>query len=354
MDQDSYQFLERLLRTSTPSGFESEGQAIWKERLNGVADELRVDVHGNVIASLNAEAPVRVMLAGHCDEIGLMVTHINENGFLHFASIGGVDPNVLIGSQVKFLNSAGVVGVIGKKPVHFLSGEERKKGAEIKELWIDIGAKDRKEAAKHVAVGDPACIAANFMPLLNNRIVSKAWDNKVGVFVVAEVMRELAHRRNDLNVAVFGVSTVQEELGSRGAITAGFGIEPHAGIAIDVSFATDTPGDDKRIAGDVRLGRGPILHRGASMNAILNAMLEETAREKKIPVQWSAEPGISPTDADTMQISRRGVATSVVSAPTRYIHTPVEICSLKDVQNIVLLVTAAVLGMPRDVSFIPF
>lgn len=354
MKKESYRFLEQLLRTSTPSGFEQEGQLLWKERVRDVADEVRVDVHGNVIASLNPSAPVRIMLAGHCDEIGLMATHIHEKGFVHFAAIGGIDPNVLVGAHVRFMNADKTVGVIGKKPIHFLTGEERKKGAEIKELWIDIGARDREEAHKLVPVGTPACIAANVAPLLNGRITSKAWDNKVGVFVAAEALRALAARREALAVGVYAVSTVQEELGSRGAITAGFGARPHAGIAVDVSFATDTPGDDKRVAGDVSLGKGPILHRGASMNAVLNRLLEQTARDNDMPVQWSAEPGVSPTDADAMQVSRGGVATAVISIPARYIHTPVEICSLSDIDAAVHLATRTILAMDADISFIPY
>ncbi len=354
MNRDSLTFLKELLATSTPSGLESQGQTLWKRRTAPFADSVRVDVHGNVIAALNVSAPTRVMLAGHCDEIGLMVTYIDENGFVYFGAIGGVDAAVLPGMRVRFLGTSKVPGVIGRKPIHLLEKEERDKAVEIKHLWIDIGAKNRKEAQKHVRVGDAACVVADYQLLLNNRVVSKAWDDKAGAFVVSEAARLVSTERKRLKVALFSVSTVQEELGLRGATTAGFGIDPHAAIAVDVGFATDAPGIEKKTLGDVSLGAGPILHRGANTNARLEEMLVKSAKRRKIAVQWAAEPRIPGTDAAALQTSRSGVATALVSIPNRYMHTPVEMCTLTDLERAAELIAETVLSMPAKPDFRPY
>jgi tetrahedral aminopeptidase len=353
MEKTSYEFLEKLMNTHTPSGFESEGQLLWKERTKAFAEKVSSDVHGNMIASINRNAPTRIMLAGHCDEIGFMVTHISDDGFIHFAAIGGIDTSVLAGKPVLFLTKDRIWGVIGKKPIHMQEKEDRKKVVDIKDLIIDIGSKSKKETEKCVTVGTPACILSNFMPLLNDFIASKAWDDKVGAFVVSEVIRVLSAKKQ-LKVAVYGVSTVQEEIGCRGARTSSFGIEPHAGIAIDVGFATDVPGDDKKTFGNVKLGKGPILHRGANINIPLSNFFKEAARKAKVPVQWTAEPGATPTDADVIQINRSGVAAGLVSIPTRYMHTPVEVCSLSDIDNTVKLVAETILSLPKSPNFLPY
>ena len=353
MEKTSYEFLEKLMNTHTPSGFESEGQLLWKERTKAFAEKVSSDVHGNMIASINRNAPTRIMLAGHCDEIGFMVTHISDDGFIHFAAIGGIDTSVLAGKPVLFLTKDRIRGVIGKKPIHMQEKEDRKKVVDIKDLIIDIGSKSKKETEKCVTVGTPACILSNFMPLLNDFIASKAWDDKVGAFVVSEVIRVLSAKKQ-LKVAVYGVSTVQEEIGCRGARTSSFGIEPHAGIAIDVGFATDVPGDDKKTFGNVKLGKGPILHRGANINIPLSNFFKEAARKAKVPVQWTAEPGATPTDADVIQINRSGVAAGLVSIPTRYMHTPVEVCSLSDIDHTVKLVAETILSLPKSPNFLPY
>lgn len=354
MQKQSRAFLERFLATSTPSGFESQGQLLWRERTAQYADTVGTDVHGNVVAAINEAGRTRVMLAGHADEIGLMVTYIDDNGFISFAAIGGVDAAVLPGMRVRFLGKEGLVGVIGRKPIHLMEKDERDKGIDIKHLWIDIGAKSGKEARKHVEVGSAACVIADYQALLNDRVVSKAFDDKAGAFVVAEALRLISEQRKRLKVAVYGVATVQEEVGVRGAITSGYGVNPHAAIAIDVSFATDAPGIEKKTAGDVTLGGGPILHRGPNINIPLNDMLVKAAKSLKMTVQWAAEPRITGTDADPLQVSRGGAATSLISIPNRYTHTPVEMCSLSDIEDTAKLVAEAVLAMPEQPNFLPF
>ena len=354
MDDNSLLFLKKFLATHTPSGFEAAGQRLWKERTAPFCDR---DVHGNVTGGLNGDAPCRILLAGHCDEIGLMATDISREGFVSFAAIGGVDPMILPGSRVSFLSEEGEVaalGVIGRRAIHLNPSDERKKNLEIRDLWIDIGARSEKEARKSIHVGMPAVVASEWTALKNNLVASKAWDDKVGSFIVSEVLRILSTRRDELRVGVYGVSTVQEEIGSRGAVASCYAWKADAGIAIDVGFATDAPGDDRKVVGNVKLGKGPILHRGANFNIPLGRMLRTAAEKGAIPIQWSAEPGISSTDADVMQISRSGMAASLVSIPTRYMHTPVEVVSLDDIDLAVALIVETIVSMPATPSFIPF
>jgi endoglucanase len=292
------------------------------------------------------------MLAGHLDEIGFIVTHVSEQGYLHFAALGGLDAAVLPGSRVTVLAEKGALdGVIGMKAIHLTEPDERKKVIEIKDLWIDIGAKDRRDAARHVAVGDVAAFAPNFVWLRNRRFASKACDNKAGAFVVSEVLKRLRRRR--LAVAVYGVATAQEEVGLRGAQTSGYRIAPQAAIALDVGFASDTPGIDKRVVGEVDLGKGPILHAGPNINPVLGRLLVKTARRRGIAYQFSSEPRITGTDAAAMQVLHEGVATALVSIPNRYMHTQVETCSLDDLDAAADLVAETVLAIKPGMSFIP-
>jgi endoglucanase len=353
MNKESYTFLKALLAQCGPSGFEESAQACWVKRTSKFADEVRRDVHGNAMAILNPKAKFKVMLAGHCDEIGFMVTHISEDGYLHIAPVGGIDPGVLPGSQVVVQSERGWIdGVIGKKPIHLMEPEERKASTPIKELWVDIGAKDRKDALKSVEVGDPISYRPNFLELKNNLFSSKGCDNKTGAFVVSEVLKILSKHKS-LKVGVYSVSTVQEEVGLRGAMTSTFQIQPDVGIAVDVGFAADTPSIDKRLVGEASLGKGPILHAGPNINRKLGKMLVETARKKKIDFQFSSEPRATGTDANAMQISGKGCAAALVSIPNRYMHTMVETCSTEDLQGAAKLIAETILALTPRSSFIP-
>jgi len=356
MERSALDFLKKLIETPSPSGFEQPAQKLVRDRLKDVADEVRTDVHGNVIAVKNPEAPLRVMLAGHCDEIGLMITHIGEHGddkgYLFFASIGGIDPAILAGQRVEIHDPRGrVEGVIGKKAIHLMEPEERGKPSKIREYWIDIGAKDLKDALKAVAVGDPITLSRRFFELRNGLVSGRGFDDRVGAWTVVETMRRI--RNVKLNCGVYGVSSVQEEIGLRGAKTAAFGIEPHAGIAIDVGFASDYPGADKKQIGDTALGKGPILHRGANINPVLATLMEKSARAARIPFQMQAAPGATGTDANAIQVNRAGVAAALMGIPNRYMHTPVEVCSLKDLDNGVDLLVATLRAMKPSQKFIP-
>lgn len=352
MKKESLAFLEELLSVPSPSGFEQPGQAVVRKYLEKKADEVTTDVHGNVIATLNPKARTRVMLAGHVDEIGLMVTHVSDKGFIHFAAIGGVDVGLVPGSRVNVHTKKGdILGVIGKKPIHHMSAEDRKKVPEMKDLWIDIGAKDKKDAAKYVRIGDPITWTYGFEKLLNNVVVARGFDDRIGAFVVAETLHSLAGKK--IPVALYAVSTVQEEIGLRGARTSAFGIDPHAGIAVDVGFATDFPDADQKTYGEVHLGKGPIVAVGANINPVLGGLILDTADAKKIPYQLAAEPRATGTDANAIQINRAGAAAALVSIPNRYMHTPVEVLSLDDVENAVKLLRETILAMKPKMDFTP-
>ncbi|MBN2582056.1 MAG: M42 family metallopeptidase [Planctomycetes bacterium] len=352
MQKQRQAFLEELMAAWCPSGFEEMAQDVVRKRLDGHCDELRTDMHGNVIAGTNVDSPLRVMLAGHVDEIGLMVVHIDEKGFLYFQPIGGYDLNVLVGQRVLVHTAKGPVqGVIGRKPIHLMEPEQRKVVPKYEELFIDIGAKDEKEARKLVRVSDPVTVDAEMKYLLNDLVTSRGFDDRVGTFVVVETMLEVAARKP--KVALWSVSTVQEEVGLRGARTSAFGIDPHVGIAVDVGFTADYPGIDKKITGDCKVGDGPIIARGPNINPIVFDGLEKVAKARKIPHQFEAAPRATGTDANAIQVNRAGVAAALVSIPNRYMHSPNEIVSLKDLNNAIKLLTEYVLSLKADDEFIP-
>ena len=353
MRKDFMDLLEKLMAVPSPSGFEQPAQRVVREWVAPYADEVQTDLHGNVIAIKNPEGYPRVMLAGHCDQIGLMVQSITAEGFLNFVAIGGIDAAVVPGLKVYVHSSIGKVltGVIGRKAIHLMTAEERSKPQlELRNFWIDIGAKDKKEAEKMVDVGDPVTFELGLEKLSKDLVVSAGFDDKVGSFVVMEALRLLADKK--LNCAVYAVSTVQEEIGLRGARTSAYGVDPQLGIAVDVTHATDYPGADKS-RGECDLAKGPVIARGANINPVLGKMLVDVAKAKKIPYQIEPAPGGTGTDANAMQISRAGVATALVSIPNRYMHTPVEVVSLKDLENAAKLLAETLLGIGPKTDFTP-
>ena len=352
MRKESVALLKKMVETPSPSGFEQPVQKIVRAELKPFCDAVTTDVHGNVIGALNPKGTPRVMLAGHCDEVGMMVTHIDDQGYLYFAAIGGVDGNLLPGLRLLVHGANGpVLGVVGRKPIHHMTAEDRKGEIKLESLWLDIGAKDKKDAQKSVAVGDPITYSPGFEVMPNDLALSRGFDDKIGTFIVIETLRAL--KKKKFPAAVFGVSTVQEELGLRGAKTSAFGVEPDVGIAIDVGFASDWPGAEKKRIGEVKLGKGPILHRGANINPVVERRLSEAARKGKIPHQITAEPRGTGTDANAIQMSRAGVAAGLISIPNRYMHTPVEVVSLKDLDASVALIAETILAMKGSESFIP-
>jgi len=353
LSEKSLNFLEQLMKCSGPSGFEIETAAVFRKYLSQFAGKVYTDVTGNTIGILNEKSDFKVMLAGHYDEIGFQVVHIADEGLLYIRNVGGIDKVTVPGTEVEVLTEKGRVhGVIGKKPIHLTEEKDRSQAIEIKNLWVDIGVENKKEAEKIVRVGDPVAVKSNFTRMGKNRIVSKGMDDKIGAFVVAETLRELSTRK--INVAVYGVGTVQEELGLRGATTSAFGIAPNVGFAIDVGFATDTPDIEKKTLGSVSLGKGPILSRSADDNPVLSKILRATAKKKNIKYQDKAGYRASGgTDTAIIQLTRGGVATSLVSIPNRYMHTPVEMCDLRDVEAAIKLLVETILTLKPGQTFIP-
>jgi endoglucanase len=327
-------------------------QKIVREWTGQFADEVTTDLHGNVIAALNPKGAPRVMFAGHCDQIGLMVQHVDDDGFLYTQPIGGWDMQVLVGQNMTVWTKNGSIqGVIARKPIHVLTDEEKKAQLKFTDLWVDIGVKDRAEALELVEVGDAVTFALGVRELRNNLIATPGADNKVGTWVVMEALRLLSTEKFD--AAVFAVSTVQEEIGLRGAHTSAFSIAPSVGIAVDVTHATDYPSMDKRSGGECSLNKGPVIYRGPNINPVVYDVLVDAAKSREIPYQPKGASRPTGTDANAMQISRGGMATGLISIPNRYMHSPVEIVSLEDLNNAARLFAEFVLKVQKDSDFTP-
>jgi endoglucanase len=352
MRDASYEFLKNLLSIPGPSGYEGAAAEAWRTEAEKFA-EVRGDRMGNSFATLNGGGAPRVMLAGHIDEIGLMVTHVEDSGLLRFQGVGGWDPQVLVGQRVLLQTQNGEVrGVIGKKAIHVMEADERKKVSEIKNLWIDIGAKDGDEAKEKVRVGDVAVIDEDVLELPNGRIASRALDNRIGAFVVLEALRLLSEEEDGLAAEVVAVANVQEEIGLYGARGAAFSLDPDAAIAVDVTHATDTPGIPKNEHGDHALGSGPVITRAVNLSPIVTDGLIDVAEREGIPYTLEADSRSTSTDADAIQFTREGIATGLVSAPNRYMHSPNEIVDLEDLTNCARLIAAYVGGLKKGTDFI--
>jgi endoglucanase len=352
MHDGSLEFLKKILRTPSPSGFERPVQDVVRGWAEEHADEVRTDRHGNVVAVVHPAGQPRIMLAGHCDQIGLMVEHIDDQGFLYVQPIGGWDMQVLLGQHLTVWAREGpVAGVVSRRAPHLLTPEERAKVPQFTDIWVDIGAKDRKDAEALVRHGDPITIELGYRELRNGLAASPAMDDKVGVWTVMETLRLL--RGRPLQAAVYCVSTVQEEIGLRGATTSAYGIHPAVGIAVDVCHAADTPGNDKKQLGDTKLGGGPVLFRGPNINPRVFERLEETARQSEIAVQVRGAPRATGTDANVMQLSRDGVATGLIGIPNRYMHSPVEVVCLDDLDRAAQLLANFCTGVTAQVDWTP-
>jgi putative aminopeptidase FrvX len=353
MDRTAKKFFKEILETPSPSGYEQPVQEVVRQYVGTFTDEVRTDLHGNVIACSNPDAKLRLMFAGHADQIGLIVSHINENGFVYTNTIGGWDPQQLIGQRMTIYTADGPVpAVISRKPIHLLNEEERKQVVKHKEMWLDIGANDHDEAAKVVAVGDPVTLELGYQEMRNNIANSPGMDNKTGLWVGVEALRR-ASERGKLKVAVYAVSTVQEEIGLRGAITSTYGVNPDVGVAIDVTHATDCPTIDKTQEGDIKLGGGPVIYRGPNMNPVVVERLRAAAGSAKMDVQWAASGRGTGTDANAMQLARGGVAAGLISVPNRYMHSAVEMISLTDIDQCADLLAEFALGIEADADFTP-
>ncbi len=352
METAAHEFLKELLNTPSPSGYERPIQDVVRRYVKQFADEVSTDVHGNVVACKNPGAKLRVMLAGHCDQIGLLVTQISDEGFIYTQTIGGWDPQQLIGQRMTIWSDGGAIpAVIARKPIHLLEESERKEVVKAKDLWLDIGAKNKAEAAESVRIGDPVTLELGYQDLRNNLANAPGMDDKTGLWVVIEALRRAG--KSGLSCSLYAVSTVQEEIGLRGARTSAYGIDPHVGIAVDVTHATDCPTIDKRQQGEISLGAGPVIFRGPNMNHSVVDRLIDVCKQRDIPYQLSAIARATPNDANTIQISRAGVATGLVAIPNRYMHSAVETISLADIDRAADVFAAFATSLNGDEDFTP-
>lgn len=342
------EFLAALLASRSPSGSETEAQAAFDAHVRPVADQYANDALGNRIATLNPSGAPALLLAGHLDELGLQISYVNKDGFIYFNTIGGHDRVMIPGRRVVIATRKGpILGVTGKRAIHLMDESDRKKVPEIHEMWIDIGAKTKAEALARVRIGDVATYQPGFELLHRSVGVARAFDDKVGAYVVGEVLRRLAAQRFSLAARLVAVATTQEEIGTRGATAAGHAVDPDFAIAVDVGHATDHPDCDQRKYGETKLGGGPIICRGPNINPFVYDRLVSCAEKLGIPHQFEADPRPTGTDARALQMSRGGVATGLVSIPLRYMHTPSELVDLADVELTVQLLVAFALSLKK-------
>ena len=354
MSPESLAFLRDIVNVPSPSGYEERAAEIYRTYTKQFADKVHTDVHGNVWAILNPEAEMRIMLAGHMDEIGFIIHYISDEGLLFFQGVGGHDSIIPVGQRVWIHGKKRVAGIIGRKPIHLLEASERDKKPELHDLWIDIGAGSREEVEELIELGDPVTFQSEFQELLGDRATARGFDNKVGSFIVAEALRLLKQDGGlDAGVGVYAVATVQEEIGLRGARTSAYGINAQSGIAVDVDFSIDHPGVSKTRYGGVTMGKGPSVCRGANVNPNVFRMIRKAAEELKIEVQVAPEPGGTGTDGNAMQISRAGMATGILGVPLRYMHTPCELLSLTDVEQTAQVMAGYCRQVQPDTDFTP-
>ena len=346
--------MRRLVSAASPSGYEQRVAQVFRDYVQPYADRITTDSHGSVTAAVNPSAPMKIMLAGHMDEIGFIVHYISDEGLLHFSTVGGHDSSIPVGQLVWVHSRERIAGAIGRKAIHLLDPDETKKKPEVKDLWIDIGASSRAEAEAVVRLGDVATYQYEFQPLLGDRAVARGFDNKAGLFIISETLRLLKEDGGlHESVGVFAVGTVQEEIGSRGARTSAYRIGAQTGLAVDMEHAIDYPGVSKAQHGQLDMGKGPSISCGANTNPVVFDLVCKAAQEENIPYQIQVTPGSTPTDANAMQINQTGMATGLLGVALRYMHTPCEVLSLKDVEDCARLMAAFCRRITPGTDFTP-
>jgi len=352
MQKSSLEFLRTLVNTPSPVGHETRGQRVWLDYVKQYADETFSDAYGNCVAVLNKGGGPRVMLAGHADEIAMVVNYINDNGYIYVRRQGGVDAAITKAQRVVIHTRNGAVkGVVGNVAPHLTKHEGEHKVPKIHEIFIDIGVGSRKEAEQIVRIGDPITLAGEFDVLRGDLVVARAFDNRIGTFAVAEALRLVAESKVKLHCEVCAVSNVQEEVGLLGARQIAYSLHPEIALVVDVTHATDYPTVNKTHHGDTRIGKGPTVTHGGCNHPEVVKRLEEVAARKKIPLQHEAMSASSGTDTDVIFWTRGGIASALISLPNRYMHSPVEVVSLRDLEMIPQLMAAFVQSIKRGEKF---
>ena len=347
-------FFRSAIETPSPSGFEESIQSLIRDYVSPFAEQIRTDVHGNLIASAGDAAGPKLMYAGHCDQIGMLISYIDEHGFLYAQTIGGWDPQQLIGQRMTIWTATGPLpAVISRKPIHLLSTKERAKVVDLDDLWLDVGAKDKAMVAEKVTIGDPVTLTLAYQELIGDLVSGPGMDNKSGMWTVMEAFRRASSDGANLHCHLHSVATVQEEVGLRGAKTAAGSIDPAIAIAVDVTHATDCPTIDKQKQGDIALGQGPVIFRGPNINSKVARRLVELCESNDIPYQLAAIGRATPNDANALQVHGSGVATGLVAIPNRYMHSAVEVISLSDIENAAQLLALFAQSVSQHDDFTP-
>jgi putative aminopeptidase FrvX len=352
MHESSLNFLRTLVNTPSPTGHEVRGQRVWLDYVKPLADETFSDAYGNCVAVLNKGGSPRVMLAAHADEIAMVVNYINDEGFIYVRRMGGVDAAITKAQRVVIHTRKGPVkGVVGNVAPHLMKADGDPKPPKIHDLFIDIGASNRKQAEALLRIGDPITLVDEFDLLQNHLAVARAFDNRIGTFAVAEALRLLKESKGKWAAEVCAVSNVQEEVGLLGARQIAYSLKPDIAIVVDVTHATDYPTVSKTQHGDLRVGKGPTLTHGGCNHPEVVARLEAVAKARKIPLQHEAMSATSGTDTDVIFWTRGGIASALISLPNRYMHSPVEVVSLKDLELIPQLLAGFVLSVKAGEQF---
>jgi len=352
MRDESLKFLRTLINTPSPSGFETRGQRVWLDYAGRYAEATETDAYGNAVAWLNKGGSPRLMLAAHADEIAMTVNFINNEGFIYVRKVGGIDPAITKAQRVNIHTRSGSIrGVVGNVAPHLMRGEGDPKPPKIHDLFIDIGAASRKEVEKLVRIGDPITLVDEFEMLRGDLAVARAFDNRIGTFAVAETLRLLRGTVRTLKAEICAVSNIQEEVGCLGARQIAYTLKPDAALVVDVTHATDYPTVSQAQHGDIKMGKGPALTRGGPNHAEVVARLEKVAAEQKISLQHEAISSTSGTDTDAIFWTRGGIPSALISLPNRYMHSPVEVVSLKDLEQIPQLMAAFARSLKKGEQF---
>lgn len=349
-----FSLLEKLVALPTPTGFELDGMRLIASSLKDDVPDLHLDRHGNLRTQINPSCPQVAMLEAHCDEIGFIVQYIDEDGLLSLSPLGGVTIPLVAGERVVLLGPKGPVnGVFAVRPIHLMTAKEREKCAPTKlnQIQVDIGATSREDALKVVELGTPGIVNSGWRPMMNHQVSCRGFDNRAGAFVVAEATRRLAKEK--LQVQLNTVFSVQEEVGLVGGITTAQEINPTIGFCVDVTFATDVHKEDRKVIGDVALGKGPVVAIGPTYHPGLRALVEQSAADEKIPYQHQVRSRGTGTCAWAMRMANGGAAVSQISIPLRYMHTPIEVISLDDLEQTIELLVSAIRSIPANMELCP-